>query len=131
MAEFKLIDEATFEATRRSSGKPFPRAVSAMLDRRRRRVVVRLDTGIEFAFDPARIKGLGAASIDELAGVMVEGAGGTLHFPRIDVDLVVARLLEEFLGPMDWTRREARADASRKNGRLGGRPKRLIKVAAS
>jgi len=124
MAEFKALEPAAFEAAladkRRS---PFPRAISARFDRRSQRVTVRLDTGLEFSFDPRQAKGLAAAAPNDFVGVRVEGVGSTLHFPRLDADYTVSRLLEGFLGPMDWTRREARAQASRENGKRGGRPK--------
>jgi hypothetical protein len=125
MAEFKRVDAAAFDAAgaRGSRAHATPRAVSARFDKRTRRVVVSLDTGIDFAFDPKRAQGLTNAGGDDLVGVTVEGVGGTLHFPRLDVDLTVSRLLESFLGPLDWTRREARALASRENGKLGGRPR--------
>jgi hypothetical protein len=125
MAEFKTIDEAAFDAAgvRGRAAHATPRAVKARFDRRTERIVVRLDTGIEFAFDPGLVPGLSEAAAEDLVGVRVEGVGGTLHFPRLDADFTVSRLLEGFLGPMDWTRREARALASRENGKRGGRPR--------
>jgi hypothetical protein len=124
MAEFRAIDEVAFRKAVAKSGraKIAPRSLSAGFDRRNHRVWVKLDSGIDFSFDPGRAHGLQDASADDLAGVTVEGAGGTLHFPRLDADFSVARLLEGFLGPLDWTRREARAAASRENGKRGGRP---------
>ena len=126
MAEFKLVDETVFKAAgvRGRFAHATPRAVKARFDRRSERVVVGLNTGIEFAFDPRLAPGLAEAAVEDLVGVTVEGVGSTLHFPRLDADFTVSRLLEGFLGPMDWTRREARALASRENGKRGGRPKR-------
>lgn len=125
MAEFKLLDEAAFEkGSKRSKRAPLPRATSVRFDRRSHRVVVRLDTGLDFSFDPRKAQGLSDAVADDFVGVTVEGVGSTLHFPRLDADYTVSRLLEGFLGPLDWSRREARARASRENGRHGGRPKR-------
>ena len=126
MAEFKTIDEAAFKAAGARGKKAYaaPRAVGARFDKRTQRVVVRLDTGIDFSFDPKRAHGLSEARSDDLIGVSVEGVGSTLHFPRLDADFAVARLLEGFLGPMDWTRKAARAAASRENGKRGGRPRR-------
>ncbi len=83
-----------------------------------------LDTGIDFAFDPKLAHGLEDAAADDLIGVTVEGVRSTLHFPRLDADYTVSRLLEGFLGPLDWTKREARVAASKRNGKLGGRPPR-------
>lgn len=132
MADFKPLDEAAFNrsATRGRRQVKRPRAVSARFDKRTRRISVRLDTGIEFLFDPKAAYGLQDAGDDDLTGVVVEGLGSTLHFPRLDADFSVAGLLEGFLGPLDWTRREARAAASRENGKRGGRPKKALTPAA-
>lgn len=124
MAEFNALDSAAFQAARANKRRsPLPRAIFARFDRRSQRVTVRLDTGLEFSFDPRQAKGLAEAAPDDFVGVRVEGVGSTLHFPRLDADYTVSRLLEVFLGPMDWTRREARAQASRENGKRGGRPR--------
>lgn len=132
MAEFKPLDETAFKRTavgRKRSGNR-PHAVSARFDKRSHRVSVRLDTGIEFLFDPRSAHGLQSATAEDLADVRIEGLGGTLHFPRLDADFSVAGLLEGFLGPLDWVRREARAAASRENGKRGGRPKKALIPAA-
>src|SRR5580698_1274834 len=104
MAEFKTIDAAAFKAAgaRGRTAHGTPRAVEARFDRRARRVVVRLDTGIEFSFDPHLAPGLAGAAMEDLIGVTVEGVGSTLRFPRLDADFTVSRLLEGFVGPMDW-----------------------------
>lgn len=126
MAEFKQLDQAAFlqAAKRGRRAHATPHAVSARFDRRSHKVIVKLNTGIDFAFDPKLAPGLGEAEANDLVGVTVEGVGSTLHFPRLDADFTVSRLLEGFLGPLDWTRREARAMASRENGKQGGRPRR-------
>lgn len=124
MAEFRAPDAAAFDAARRT--RTTPRAVDARFDKRTRRVKVRLDTGIEFSFDPQRAQGLQGAADEDFVGAVIEGTGNTLHFPRLDADFSVSGLLEGFLGPLDWTRREARAAASRKNGARGGRPKKAV-----
>ena len=131
MAEFKLLDEAAFKrATNRKRRQPLPRAVSARFDRRSHRVIVRLDTGLDFSFDPHHAKGLADVATDDFLGVTVEGVGSTLRFPRLDADYTVSRLLEGFLGPLDWTRREARVRASRENGKRGGRPRKEMRRSA-
>lgn len=126
MAEFKQLDEAAFRraAKRGKQAHGTPRAIAARFDRRTHKVIVKLDTGIDFAFDPKRAQGLNDATADDLVGVSVEGVGSTLHFPRLDADFTVSHLLEGFLGPMEWTRREMRALASRENGKRGGRPRK-------
>ena len=133
MADFKIITEgALVRATARGKrAYATPRAVSARFDRRAHRLVVELDTGIAFSFDPASAGDLAAASENSLAAVVVDGRGSCLHFPALDTDLSVARLLEGFLGPMAWTRREARAAASRENGKHGGRPRKAAAIGAA
>lgn len=132
MAEFKQLDEAGFQRAAKRGKQAYgtPRAVAARFDRRTHKIVVKLDTGIDFAFDTKRAQGLSDAAADDLVGVSVEGVGSTLHFPRLDADFSVSRLLEGFLGPMDWTRRETRALASRANGMRGGRPRKVAAVSS-
>ncbi|MDP2258476.1 MAG: DUF2442 domain-containing protein [Caulobacter sp.] len=126
MAEFRALDEAAFrKAAAAGKRKRTVRAVSAHFDRRSHRIVVGLDTGIEFSFDPRDAYGLQEATADDFIGIMIDGAGGTLHIPRLDADFSIPRLLEGFLGPLDWSRQQARAAASRENGKLGGRPRKV------
>lgn len=125
MAEFVEVDEMAFARKGRAAVLKSPYAVSARYLAPRKRVVIVLDSGVEFSFESERAFGLQGASDDDLRDVLIDGAGGTLSFPRLDADFSVARLLESVLGPTQWSRREARAKASRANGRLGGRPKRL------
>lgn len=129
MAEFRTIDEAAFRqaVAKASRTKDTPHALSAKFDRRNYKVWVRLSSGIDFCFDPRMAYGLQDATADDLVGVTVEGVGSTLHFPKLDADFSVARILEGFLGPMEWTRRENRAAASRENGKRGGRPRKAEK----
>ena len=132
MAEFKAIDEAAFKKAVAKSGRAkfTPHALSARFDKRTHKVFVKLDSGIDFSFDPGRAHGLQDATADDLTGVRVEGVGSTLRFPKLDADFSVARLLEGFLGPLEWAKREVRAAASRENGRRGGRPRKAVAGSA-
>jgi len=111
-------------------------AVSARYDRRRARVVIGLDTGIELAF-PARLaEGLAGACADDLADIEISPAGLGLHWPRLDADLYVPALLQGVFGSKSWMARQlgaaggrarsaAKVAASRENGRKGGRPRKV------
>ena len=126
MAKFEPIDQATFDRQAVGAARgSIPFATKVGFDRRHRKIRIELNTGIEIAFDPRDAHGLEAATEIELASVRIEGAGGAIHFERLDADFSVSRLLEGFLGPIDWSRRESRAAASRRNGKLGGRPRKL------
>jgi hypothetical protein len=131
MAEFKILDDKAFarSAIRGRKRSSYPKALSSRFDVKRNRIVVALDTGIDFTFDPRRAHGLEHAEAAEFVGVCVEGLGSTLHFPKLDADFSIAGLLEGFLGPMEWARRETSAAASRENGRRGGRPRKVTLAA--
>lgn len=127
MAKFTAIDERTFEKAKERA-RPVPHAISARYDRRSRRISIRLDTGIEVSFSPRDAFGLEDASEEQLTSVVIDGAGSTLHFPKLDADFSIVRILEGFLGPMEWSQRERRAIASRENGKLGGRPRKVAEA---
>ncbi|HET7837467.1 DUF2442 domain-containing protein [Variovorax sp. J31P179] len=119
---------------RRDAG---PRAVSAHYDRRVGRVVVQLNTGVELGFPPSLAEGLAQARPKDLVDIEVSPAGTGLHFPLLDVDLYVPALLEGILGSRKWMAQamgkaggaqtsEAKAQAARSNGKLGGRPRKRV-----
>lgn len=119
--------------------KSTPRAVSASYDRRRAKIVIGLDNQVEFSFPPDLAEGLNGARPADLSEIEVTPTGLGLHFPRLDADLYVPALIEGVFGSPAWmagamgrrggeSRSDAKRLASRKNGSLGGRPK---KVAAA
>ncbi|MBC7669125.1 MAG: DUF2442 domain-containing protein, partial [Gemmatimonadaceae bacterium] len=93
------------------------------------RIVVELASGSAFAF-PARLgQGLEAATDEELARVVIPGAGYGLHWEALDVDLSIPGLAAGIFGTRAHMARlagrgasAAKAAAARANGAKGGRP---------
>ncbi|MDR0779602.1 MAG: DUF2442 domain-containing protein [Pseudomonadales bacterium] len=112
-------------------------AVTARYDRRSSRIVVSLNTGVQIAFPPHLAQGLGDASADELANIEISPTGLGLHWPRLDADVYVPALLQGVFGTKNWMARQlgaaggqarsaSKANASRENGRKGGRPRKTV-----
>ena len=125
------IDRA--EAAMRTEMASGPRAVAARYDRRRARVVVSLDNGLELAFPPHLAEGLDPATPEALAAIEISPSGLGLHWPRLDADLYLPGLLAGVFGSPRWmagqmgrkggqARSDAKTAAARANGRRGGRP---------
>ena len=113
-----------------------PRAVSAIYDSKSSRVIIHLSSKLIVSFAPRDAQGLEHAKPSQLKEIQISPSGFGIHFPKLDADLYVPSFLEGFLGSRKWMAsrlgrvggqsksREKRA-ASRSNGRLGGRPKKL------
>ncbi len=110
-------------------------AVSARYDRRRARIVVALNTGLELTFPARMAQGLAGADADDLADIEISGAGLGLHWPKLDADLYIPALMQGIFGSKAWMARELGASggrartpskiaASRRNGQKGGRPRK-------
>jgi hypothetical protein len=112
-----------------------PRARAARYDRKSGRVHVDLTNGCSFAFPARKAQGLELASDAELAQVEILGLGLGLHWERLDVDLSVPGLLAGLFGTKAYMDRQraaragtatsaAKAEAARRNGAKGGRPRK-------
>ncbi len=112
-----------------------PRATAARYDKRRCRVVVSLDNGLELAFPPHLAEGLEKAAPGDLADIEITPAGLGLHWPRLDADLYLPALMSGVFGSPRWmagqmgrkggsARTAAKAEAARANCQRGGRPRK-------
>jgi hypothetical protein len=117
-----------------------PSAMKARYERKRDRVVVELNTGIEVAFRPGDTQGLERAKPDQLDTIEISPSGLGIHFPKLDADIYVLALLEGVLGSKRWAAAAhgkiggsvsstPKAAAARRNGKLGGRPKNVKEPA--
>lgn len=118
-----------------------PRAASAKFDKDQGKIVIELSTGLTIAFRPNDAQELERATQIDLEEIEISPSGFGLHFPRIDADLYIPALLEGFFGSRSWAAArlgarggkattEAKAEASRANGRLGGRPRKRDRALA-
>ena len=99
-------------------------AVSARYNRRSKRVIVALNTGVEVAFPSQLAEGLANASPDDLADIEVSPAGLGLHWPKLDADLSVPALLRGVLGSKSWTARQLSVDGGRSRTHFKAAPVR-------
>lgn len=114
-----------------------PRAERAWYDPRLGRVVVELSTKLAVMFAPGDTEGLEKAAPAELEPIEISPSGFGIHFPKLDADVYLPGLLEGFLGSRQWmaarlgasggrSRSAAKKKAAKKNGKLGGRPKKAV-----
>jgi hypothetical protein len=111
-----------------------PKAISARYDQHRRRIIIGLSNGLELGFSPAHAQGLEAATPAQLKKIEISHEGYGLHFPAVDADLYLPTLLQGTFGSRRWmaahfgkagglSRSRKKTAASRRNGKLGGRPR--------
>lgn len=127
-----VIDRAL--ARGRMAAATEPRAASARYDAASRRVIIELTNGCTFAFPADLAQGLDRAGDADLVLVETQGNGYALHWPTLDVDLAIPDLMAGLLGTRSWMARragrttsEGKAEAARKNGSKGGRPRKAAK----
>jgi len=110
--------------------QPAPKAVRYEIETGR--VVVDFDNGASFMVPAALLQGLGEADPQELAQVELLGETG-LHWPTLDIDLSITGLMRGIFGTSRFmagqrkggqSRSPAKAEAARRNGQRGGRPRK-------
>lgn len=134
MGEIEFEDRHYSEAVERGAAERLsqPVPVSVRYDAASGRIVIEMDTGAAFMAPTTMLEGLENASVDDLSKVELVGETG-LHWPTLDIDYTVAGLMQGIFGTakfMDARRRGgqsrsvAKADAARRNGLRGGRPRK-------
>ena len=137
------IRDEEFQAANRRAVARLPRtpvATAVRYDRRIGRIVIDLSSGLEVAFRANDAQGLEHAKPSELSKIEISPSGLGIHFPLLDADLYLPALLEGFLGSRRWMAAQmgkaggkvsskAKAAAARRNGKLGGRPRKLKELA--
>jgi Protein of unknown function (DUF2442) len=98
------------------------------------RIHVELNNGCAFEFPADHAEGLAKASVAELSSIEISGAGLGLYWPQLDADLYVPSMIKSILGTKQWmaqigttggkAKTASKAQASRANGKLGGRPRK-------
>jgi hypothetical protein len=127
MAEFKVPGLEEFDAITPRTAQVMKHqllATDARYDRRNQRVMITLNSGAVVGFPLSALPGLEQATPDDLRKIEIEGGGYGLHVASLDADISIPSLLADQLGSTVMRRADARANASKANGRLGGRPRK-------
>ena len=109
-------------------------AVSVGYAPRIRRLHIELASGVALDIPAAMIEGLGNAKASVIAKVELIGSGTGLHRSELDLDVSVPDLVAGCFGTKAWmsalarqagrSTSRAKAEAARRNGKLGGRPRK-------
>jgi hypothetical protein len=139
MAKRALTDReilAQLPAARKRGQADHPRAAAARYDRLHRRIQVTLTNGALLSVPVDLIASLRQAEDKDLAGVSVGVAGVGVRWEGLDEDLSIAGLARMALGGRillqasgaagGSVRTAAKAVAARRNGKKGGRPRKVI-----
>jgi hypothetical protein len=98
--------------------------------------VIGLSSNLDVSFSPNDAQGLEKATSSQLNEIEISPSGLGIHFPKLDADLYLPAILQGFLGSRKWmasrlghaggkSRSAAKQKASRTNGKLGGRPRKV------
>jgi hypothetical protein len=118
-----------------------PRAVRAWYAADSERVFMELTNGVIMGFPYQLLQGLENGTLEQLAAVEIMPTGSALHWEGLDADLGVSQLVMGLFGSKAWMtelgrqggklKSVAKAQASRDNGKRGGRPRKSIATAAN
>jgi len=131
---------AKAKASAKEADATEPRAKSVRFDQLSGLIVISLKNGAFFSFPPILVQGLGEAPPEALNDVWLDASGSSVHWDQLDVDLEIAGLIAGIFGTKVWMSElgrkggqsisPAKAEASRNNGKKGGRPKKSLQQTA-
>ena len=112
-----------------------PRAIKAWYAADSERVFIELTNGVMMGFPYQLLQGLANGTPEQLAEVEIMPTGSALHWESLDADLGVAQLVSGLFGSKAWmtelgrqggkSKSPSKAQASRDNGKRGGRPRKI------
>ncbi len=118
-----------------------PLAIAAKFNPRTHKIVVELDNHCEFSFPPEAAQGLTEGTQKQLSQIEISPTGLALHWPLLDADLYVPSLIQGIFGSKEWMRKigrtggsktsDSKREAAQRNGRLGGRPRKVKALEAA
>ncbi|SKB12218.1 conserved hypothetical protein [Planktothrix sp. PCC 11201] len=112
-----------------------PRAISVKYNQDQDLIIIHLKNGSIFSFPPRLAQGLADATPEQLADVWMPASGESIHWDSLDVDFGIPELVMGIFGTKSWMAElgrkggqatsKAKSEAARKNGKKGGRPKKV------
>jgi hypothetical protein len=118
-----------------------PRAAFVRFDQSSGLIVIALKNGAFFSFPPNLMQGLEEATSEDLNDVWLDASGSSVHWARLDVDFEITGLVAGIFGTKAWMSELgrkggqatslAKSEASRNNGKKGGRPKKSLQPITS
>ena len=117
--------------------KTEPHIVEARYDPELRKIILVLSSKAWFVFSPDDTQGLTEATDAQLAEIEITPMRYAIHFPQLDADCSLSGMLQGHFGTRKWmaerlgsaggsTKSDAKTQAARANGKLGGRPRKAL-----
>ena len=133
-ARLAVCDSNRARAAGEALAKTEPRAIKAWYAADSERVFIELTNGVMMGFPYQLLQGLANGTPEQLAEVEIMPTGSALHWESLDADLGVAQLVLGLFGSKAWmtelgrhggkSKSLSKAQASRDNGKRGGRPRK-------
>jgi hypothetical protein len=130
--------DAAIERAKLLDGEPLARTVEYI--QKLNLLIVGLTNDRRLVIPVEDIQGLERATHRQLQNYELHGRGSNISFPDLDVDLYVPALIEGVYGNRRWmgqlgskggkAKTEAKRRAARKNGKKGGRPRKVAAATA-